>query len=173
MMCLGHVLLEEHTPYGIGNHAVIITEQEKRITDRFKEFLENIEYKGFFNFDIKYDSRNDEYKVFEINVRQGRSNFYVTGAGFNVAKYFVEGFVEEKEMELEICENENLWMVVPKGVAFRYVKNEELKNKMKKLIKAGKYVNPLYFRPDNDIIRNLKLVKSQLGHYFKIKKYLG
>lgn len=173
MMCLGHVLLEEHTPYGIGNHAVIITEQEKRITDRFKEFLENIEYKGFFNFDIKYDSRNDEYKVFEINVRQGRSNFYVTGAGFNVAKYFVEGFVEEKEMELEICENENLWMVVPKGVAFRYVKNEELKNKMKKLIKAGKYVNPLYFRPDNDIIRNLKLVKSQLGHYFKFKKYLG
>ena len=26
MMCLGHVLLEEHTPHGKGNHAVIITE---------------------------------------------------------------------------------------------------------------------------------------------------
>ncbi len=26
MMCLGHVLLEEHTPKGLGNHAAIITE---------------------------------------------------------------------------------------------------------------------------------------------------
>ena len=29
MMCLGHVLLEEHTPKGIGNHAAIITEYEE------------------------------------------------------------------------------------------------------------------------------------------------
>ena len=29
MMCLGHVLLEEHTPHGLGNHAVIITEPNK------------------------------------------------------------------------------------------------------------------------------------------------
>ena len=25
-MCLGHVLLEEHSPHGIGNHDVILTE---------------------------------------------------------------------------------------------------------------------------------------------------
>ncbi len=173
MMCLGHVLLEEHTPYGIGNHAVIITEQEKELENTFREFLEAIEYKGFFNFDIKYDRRTNSYKVFEINVRQGRSNFYVTGAGFNVAEYFVEGFINEKEMEFKSCDNENLWMVVPKGVAFKYVKNDELKKKMKKLIKEGKYVNPLYFKKDNGIIRNLRLVKSQMGHYLKFKKYLG
>lgn len=171
MMCLGHVLLEEHTPYGIGNHAVIITEYEKELTETFKNFLEAIEYKGFFNFDIKFDQRNGNYKVFEINVRQGRSNFYVTGAGFNVAKYFVEGFVEEKEMDFTVCKNENLWMVVPKGVAFRYVRNDELKKRMKKLIKEKKYVNPLYLKEDNDILRNIKLIKSQLGHYLKFKKY--
>ena len=28
-MCLGHVLLEEHSPHGIGNHAVIITEHDE------------------------------------------------------------------------------------------------------------------------------------------------
>ena len=64
-------------------------------------------------------------------------------------------------------------MVVPKGVAFKYVKNDELRKKMKKLIKEGKYVNPLYFDKDNGIRRNLKLVKSQMGHYLKFKKYLG
>lgn len=173
MMCLGHVLLEEHTPYGIGNHAVIITEHEEKLVNQFREFLEKIEYKGFFNFDIKFDERSGIYKVFEINVRQGRSNYYVTGAGFNVAEYFVKEFVYGEELSYTECKNENLWMVVPKGVAFRYVKNEEYRKKMKALIKEGKYVNPLWFKPDNGIRRNLKLLKSQMGHYLKFKKYLG
>lgn len=173
MMCLGHVLLEEHTPYGIGNHAVIITEHEEALVNQFREFLEKIEYKGFFNFDIKFDERSGIYKVFEINVRQGRSNYYVTGAGFNVAEYFVRGFVYDEELSYTECRNENLWMVVPKGVAFRYVKNDKYRKKMKRLIREGKYVNPLWFKPDNDIKRNLKLFKSQMGHYLKFKKYLG
>ena len=32
MMCLGHVLLEEHTPKGLGNHAAIITEYDPELT---------------------------------------------------------------------------------------------------------------------------------------------
>jgi len=30
-MCLGHVLLEEHSPHGIGNHAVILTEEDQAL----------------------------------------------------------------------------------------------------------------------------------------------
>ena len=37
MMCLGHVLLEEHTPHGLGNHAVIITEPNKELMMRVKD----------------------------------------------------------------------------------------------------------------------------------------
>ena len=81
MMCLGHVLLEEHTPKGIGNHAAIITEYDGPLMEKFKNFLESINYTGFSNFDIKFDSRDNTYKVFEINLRQGRSNYYVTGSG--------------------------------------------------------------------------------------------
>ena len=66
MMCLGHVLLEEHTPYGIGNHAVIITEDNQELYEKFKTLLEDINYTGFSNFDIKYDSRDGKYKAFEI-----------------------------------------------------------------------------------------------------------
>ena len=44
---------------------------------------------------------------------------------------------------------------------------------MKKLISQGKYVNPLFYKEDNAFIRRLKLIKSQLGHYYKYKKYLG
>lgn len=171
MMCLGHVLLEEHTPYGIGNHAVIITEDNQELYDKFKRLLEDIGYTGFSNFDIKYDSRDGKYKAFEINTRQGRSNFYVTGSGHNIAKLFVEDFVYNHKIDEDISRNEHLWMVVPKGVAFKYA--PAYKTKMKKLISEGKYVNPLWFSKDNDAERLARLVKSQLGHYRKFKIYLG
>ena len=36
LMCLGHVLLEEHSPHGIGNHAVIITEHDQALCDKIR-----------------------------------------------------------------------------------------------------------------------------------------
>lgn len=173
MMCLGHVLLEEHTPHGIGNHAVIITEDNPIVEEQFKVLLEELGYIGFSNFDIKYDSRDGKYKVFEINTRQGRSNYYVTGAGANIAKYLVEDYILGNPMELQVVKNKNLWMVVPKGVAFKYVTVEKYKQQMKELIEAGKFVNPLYFSKDGKIKRKIRLFKTQMGHYFKFKKYLG
>ncbi len=169
MMCLGHVLLEEHTPYGIGNHAVIITEYEPELMEKFKTLLEEIGYKGFSNFDIKYDCRDKKYKAFEINTRQGRSNFYVTGSGHNIAELLVEDFIYNNPIEEDIAKNEHLWMVVPKGVAFKYA--PEYKDRMKRLIKEGNYVNPLRLKEDNDIERLYRLERSQLAHYLKFKKY--
>lgn len=171
MMCLGHVLLEEHTPYGIGNHAVIITEDNNELYEKFRRLLEDIGYTGFSNFDIKYDCRDGKYKAFEINTRQGRSNFYVTGSGHNIARLFAEDFVYDRKIPEDISRREHLWMVVPKGVAFKYA--PAYKAKMKKLISEGKYVNPLWFSKDNDLERLARLAKSQLGHYRKFRIYLG
>ena len=143
MMCLGHVLLEEHTPHGLGNHAVIITEPNEELMMKVKNLLEDLHYVGFSNFDIKYDKRDGKFKFFEINTRQGRSNYYVTGSGFNVAKYIVEEYVYGKELKLKLAKDEHLWMVVPKAVAFKYVKEEANKAKLRKLIKEKKMVNPV------------------------------
>jgi len=169
MMCLGHVLLEEHTPYGIGNHAVIITEYEEELMMKFKNLLEAINYTGFSNFDIKFDKRDGKYKAFEINPRQGRSNFYVTGSGHNIAECYVEDYVYNRPLKEDIAKNEHLWMVVPKKVAFKYA--PEYKAKMKKLIKEKKYVNPLFFKPDSNTGRMLRLYKSQFSHFAKFAKY--
>ncbi len=171
MMCLGHVLLEEHTPYGIGNHAVIITEYEEELMKKYKNLLEDIGYTGYSNFDIKFDSRDNKYKAFEINTRQGRSNFYVTGSGFNVAEYYVDDYIYNKPMELQYAKEEHLWLVVPKGVAFKYA--PQYKERMKKLIKEKKWVNPLLLKEDNNPERLLRLYKSLMSHYGKFKKYLG
>ena len=171
MMCLGHVLLEEHTPHGSGNHAVIITEPQEELMLKVKNLLESMHYIGFSNFDIKYDIRDNKYKFFEINTRQGRSNFYVTGSGFNVARYFVEEFINNNPLPFEIAKDEHLWMVVPKGVARKYIKQPENLEKLNRLIREGKVVNPIFMKGDFNFNRWLRMVKNHLSHYKKYKIY--
>lgn len=174
LMALGHVLLEEHTPKGIGNHALILNEYNEEISLKFRDLLEKLNYKGFSNFDIKYDSRDGQYKAFELNPRQGRSNYYVSNSGYNLAKMFVDYFIEKNvDKDLEIVSNDKLWMVVPKGVAFKYVYSDELKDKMRKLIKSGDYVNPLFYDKDKNLKRRFRMLKSTMSHYVKFKKYYG
>lgn len=173
MMCLGHVLLEEHTPHGLGNHAVIITEHNEALALKIKGLLEMLHYVGFSNFDIKYDQRDGKYKVFEINTRQGRSNYYVTGAGQNIAKYLVEDYIEQTSIPFKVVTEKSLWMMIPKGVAFRYIHPEEYRSQMRQLIRDGKFSNSLFYQKDTGWKRMLRLYKSQLGHYYKYWKYLG
>lgn len=170
LMCLGHVLLEEHTPHGIGNHAVILTEPNDELCQRFKDFLEKLRFVGFSNFDIKYDQRDGKYKAFEINTRQGRSNYYVTGAGHNLARLLVEDLVEHKPLELTITKNRSLWTVVPYKVAYGYTP-KRYHEEMRALIRAGAVSNPLLYGPDSALKRKLRLEKNQLGHFVKFKKY--
>ncbi len=171
MMCLGHVLLEEHTPHGLGNHAVIITEPNKELMGRVKNLLEDLHYVGFSNFDIKYDMRDNTYRFFEINTRQGRSNYYVTGSGFNVAKYFVEDYIYNNELPYEEATEEHLWMTVPKGVAYKHIKDPVFIAKMKKLVQEGKMVNPVFMKGDLKLNRFLRMVKTHLKQYSYFNTY--
>lgn len=172
MMCLGHVLLEEHTPHGVGNHAVILTERNEELEEKFKKLLEGMGYIGYSNFDIKYDRRDGKYKVFEINTRQGRSNYYVTGSGSNVAKNWVDDYIYDKDMEFKAADRESLWLVVPKKVAFDYIKPEEYRATMKKLFDEGKVVNPLLYGPDNGLIRRLRIWKNMHRHHKNFATYM-
>ena len=70
----------------------------------------------------------------------------MTNSGFNVARYFVEDYVYEKEIPFKTAQEEYLWTVLPNAVAFKYVKDPEMKRRMKKLIKEKKMVNPLFLR---------------------------
>lgn len=171
MMCLGHVLLEEHTPLGLGNHALILTENNKELMEKARKLLEEINFTGFSNFDIKYDTRDNKFKFLELNVRQGRSNFYVTNSGFNIAQYLVEDYIYHHDIPFQTSEKEYLWTVVPKYVAFKYVKNKEIKEKMKKLIREKKMVNPLFMKGDLGLKRYLRLVKNHLRQYSNYSKY--
>lgn len=166
MMCLGHVLLEEHSPHGIGNHAVIMTEDNRTLCLKFKDFLEEIQFTGFSNFDLKIDPRDGTYKVFEINTRQGRSNYYVTHAGCNLAEILVKDRVEQKNLELKIVDKETLWSVVPRGVMFGFIPRE-YHEKMKQLAEK----NPVFYGKDFHPIRLLRLAKSMLRYRKQFERY--
>ena len=174
LMALGHVLLEEHTPKGIGNHAVILNEYNEELCLKFKNFLEKIRYVGFSNFDIKLDMRDGKYKAFELNPRQGRSNYYVTNSGKNLSKILVDDYINKKESGgLEIVNTSKLWMVVPKGVAFKYIVQEKYRKEMKRLIESKDFVNPLLYHKDKNIMRKLRISKNLFSHYSKFKRYYG
>ena len=173
MMCLGHVLLEEHTPKGIGNHAAIITEYEEELMEKYKAFLEKIGYVGFSNFDIKYDDRDGKFKVFEINLRQGRSNFYVTSSGNNIARYVVEDRIYNKEMDLKIQKDPFYWHVIPNSVVYDFVKDKSLVKRCKDLVAQGKSASSFGYDYDlrGNFKRRLYLFLYGLNQKKKFNKY--
>ena len=170
LMCVGHVLLEEHTGHAIGNHAVIIAEPEPELCEKLRGFLEAIGFVGFSNFDIKYDQRDGKYKAFEINCRQGRSNYYVTGAGHNIARLVVEDRIEHRELPLLITSNRSLWRMVPKKVAFDFTP-KRYHQEMKALIQAGADSHPLVYGQDAALKRRLRIWKNHLGNLKRFQQY--
>ena len=170
LMCLGHVLLEEHSPHGIGNHAVIITEHDEALSLKIKAMLEDLHFTGFSNFDIKYDQRDGKYKAFEINCRQGRSNYYVTGAGHNIARLVVEDRIEHRELPLLITSNRSLWRMVPKKVAFDFTP-KRYHQEMKALIQAGADSHSLVYGQDAALKRRLRIWKNHLGNLKRFQQY--
>ena len=171
MMCLGHVGLEEHTPKARGNHAAIITEYNEEIMTKLRDFLEDIGYTGFANFDIKHDTRDNTYRVFEINLRQGRSNYYVTGAGLNIAKYVVEDRVLGRDLgECHMHKEASFWHSVPRRVVWNYVKDPAFVEKAKQLVREGKETTSFGYKPD--LVTNPKRLAYLIVHMHRYyKKY--
>ncbi len=149
-MCLGHTMLEEHTPRGLGNHAAIVTEPVSSlpVAGKIKEMLEALHYTGFANFDIKLrKGTKDDYRVFEINLRQGRSNFYMTVAGLNVARLACEVF--ESDGDDCVCvERSVFWHHIPRSTAYLYTEDKALVAKAKELAKQGMESSSVWYGHD-------------------------
>ncbi len=175
MMCLGHVLLEEHTPKGKGNHTAIITEYKPELCEGFKSFLEKIGYVGFANFDIKYDERDKTYRAFEINLRQGRSNFYVTSAGENIARCLVSDYRDNAldDVPCKIVDKKILWTYIPKAVIYKYCVDKSCVAEAKELVKEKKFISSLWYKADlaGNPKRLFYVSAQELNHFRKYKKY--
>lgn len=172
MMCLGHPMLEDPDPIAIGNYMVILPEYDEKLYKTVQNFLEKINYTGMANFDIKYDSRDGVYKFFEINLRQGRSSFYVTLNGYNLAKWYVDDYVDDSLTDKPaVYGNKNpdmrkVWMGVPTKIFKQYAVDNSAKQEALKLIDAGNYGTTVFYDKDKNIKRWL-LMKHMFHNYYK------
>ena len=171
LMCLGQPVIEEYTPLALGNYASIISDYNQEIFAKIKKFLEDIKYTGFSNFDMKFDIKSGECKLFEINPRQGRSSFFVTASGYNLAEFLVDNCVYGRERDIVYAEGEMLWLTVPKKIIYKYVDNQEVLACAKKLIKAGKYEYTLLYKKDMNAKRYLRIKRYYNRHIKDYKKY--
>ena len=144
----------------------------EKIYDQIKRFLETIHYTGFANFDMKYDERDGEYKLFEINLRQGRSSFYVTLGGYNLAKFLVDDYVLETPFKETIYGKANkLWIGVPKGILKKYIVAGSDKNKALTFISEGKYGTTINYKKDMSFKRFLLVQHMFYTYYDRYKTY--
>ena len=173
LIALGQALLEEHSPEGIGRYAAIVPTEDRQLARQMKQFLEEIGYVGFANFDFKLDSRDGQYKLFEMNPRQGRSSFFVTAEGYNLAQFLVEDVLLDKPQECVIANGETLWTLIPKHIIFEYVKDPELLAKARGLIRRGKLCKSLYYKKDRSFKRWIYFHKNQASYFKKYARYFG
>lgn len=173
LIALGNAILEEHSPEGIGSYAAIINSQDEALNAMIKDFLEGIGYVGFANFDMKYDQRDGTYKLFEMNLRQGRSSFFVTAAGYNLAKWLVDDVIYHKQMDCTVATNQVLWTIIPTKIIFKYSSNEAMKAQAKALIKEKKVCHSYYYKKDRSFKRFVNYMKNQYHYFEKYKRYFG
>lgn len=183
MMCLGHPLLEDPAPGSVGNYTVILPDENEQIYHDVAQFLKRINYVGFANFDMKYDSRDGIYKLFEINLRQGRSSFFVTLNGLNLAKFITEDLIFNKPYTNTIYgkakgEHAKLWLNVPLSIFKKYAKESPDKTRGLELLAQGKYGSTLFYKKDRSLRHYLlmkyvyKKYEEDYQKYFQTKEGL-
>lgn len=173
LVSFAQIGLQEHTHTGVGNCTVLVNgynehgNPEQQI-EKMKKFLEKNKYCGFAEFDLKYDSRDNKYKVFEINPRQARSSYYLCSCGFNLVKYLVDDLILDKQLNFNIIKEKMVLSFVPMMVINKYVTNSKLKKEIKKLRRKKKFVDPLDYKKDNHLKRKLWLLMRKFNY---LKKY--
>lgn len=171
MQSLGHVLLEEHTPKGLGNHAAIITEENEEICSKIKNFLEGIGYVGFSNFDIKYDERDKSLRIFEINCRQGRSNYYITAGGHNIARLVCDDYINGVKTA-DSGFREIYWRYIPDSVVMKY-SDGATKEKIRRLKREKAAYSSMRYKPDLRLNpkRSLFVFLHEMNQKKKFRKF--
>lgn len=168
--------LQEHSPSAIGNCTVLINGYNQHgnteeVVSGLKAFLESIGYKGFCEFDLKYDNRDNTFKVMEINPRQARSSYYVAALGKNLIKCLYDDVYNNKVNEFELLKGEFLLTMVPKSVIKKYIFNEEYKEKALKLWRKGKKADPLKYNREKSFKHRFYLWLRAVNYKKKYKKY--
>ncbi|MCR6647616.1 MAG: hypothetical protein NVV70_05555 [Cellulomonas sp.] len=171
LSCCAHVLLEEHTPSGLGNPAAMITYRDDAMLEQAHRFLTSTGYVGFANFDVKVDPRTGAFRFFEVNPRIGRNNYYVTAAGANPVRFVVEDRIEGHAVEPVVVDREVLYSILPHRLLLRYVREPQLAARVRRLIKARATAHPLRYERDLSTRRRFYILAASVNQIRKFRRW--
>ena len=154
--------LDECLPNDIGNYNALITGDYPVLTDAVKEFLENINYHGFANFDFKFDSRSNTFNVFEMNLRQGRSSYYMTVAGNNFVTYMVNDMIKDEDQTYYNHVKEHLWYYTAKSVLKKHCP-DLLSEKINELFRKQEATFSLSYFSNRNLARFLLCLRRKIS----------
>jgi len=171
LSCCAHVLLEEHTPSGLGNPAAMITGRWDELLAPAHRLLTSTGYRGFANFDVKVDPRDGRPLFLEVNPRIGRNNYYVTAAGANPARFLVADHVDGAAVEPVVVERRVLYAIVPHRLLRRYVLDPALLAQVDGLVQSRATAHPLRYRADRRPRRQLYVLAAAVNQWRKFRRY--
>ena len=171
LSCCARVLLEEHTPSGLGNPAAMITGRWDDLLEQAHRLLTSTGYVGFANFDVKIDPRDGSAQFFEVNPRIGRNNYYLTAAGANPVQFLVADRVDGAAVEPVVVEREVLYSILPHRLLRRYVLEPALRAKVDGLIARRATAHPLRYRAETRLKRRLYVAVAALNQVRKFRRY--
>ncbi|WP_262316675.1 carboxylate--amine ligase [Lacticaseibacillus parakribbianus] len=179
MMCLGHPLLEDPTPNVIGSYVAILPAHDQTLYDQFAGFLEAIGYVGFANIDLKYDVRDSQFKILDLNLRPGRSAYYVTLNGYNLAQWPVAELIDHTlASEPPVfadppAASRKLWLGVPKKVFATYASGNPAKADALRLIAAGQVGTTVFYDGDMSFRRWVLMTYMFHNYYGRFRQYFA
>ena len=164
---VGKVLLEEKGPDVTGNYSAIINIKDEKLVEAATKFIKETNYKGYANFDIKYDDNTGDFYFFEVNVRLGRSNFYMGAGHTNYLAPVVDSYIYHDVKDNYESDGVALYTIVPFYIINKYVKDKGLVRIARRL----KRNNPLDYNKDFLLKRKMYIYMALINHIRKFGKY--
>ena len=78
--------------------------------------------------------------------------------------------LEDKDLPLTVVENESIWRMIPRQVAYTFIPREYHK-RMRKLFRAGTDHHSMEYRPDYTPKRIWRIWKNHIGNYVRFHKF--
>ena len=183
----GEVVLEDHAPQMLGNSVAIISAGDHPVVEAGARLLREIGWEGFAMIDAKRDPRDGTVKLFEMNPRLGRNHFYLTAAGFNPVRMYVERWMGLTELAPEqplldprsftaspegtqVLQPEVLYNTIPAPLLLRHTTGQ-VRTRVRGLLTARRTANPLYTRAERSPKRWAYIAASMANYWRKFNAF--